>query len=298
MHNDLKTWIETNIIDLVEQSAENDLQTGQAERAWGKPLIGFSRGDDPYYQFFKEDIGAFYWLPIEIFSQTFPELEVKPGDLTVISWVLPQTDETKRDQKKETCYPGERWSRSRLYGEAFNVQLRNHVACFLNQAGFHALPPMEMETWKRETSDKYGDASSWSERHTAFVCGLGTFGLSDGLITPLGKAVRFGSVIARLKVSPTERPYQTHNAYCLFYDHQKCTKCADRCPVNAITEAGHDKVSCRQYIREVTAPYNETAYGLTVNSCGLCQAGVPCASKIPVKSFRNNSGFVIASDES
>ena len=43
-------------------------------------------------------------------------------------------------------------------------------------------------------SEKYGMASCWSERHAAFVSGLGTFGLCDGLITPVGKAMRCGSV--------------------------------------------------------------------------------------------------------
>jgi len=30
--------------------------------------------------------------------------------------------------------------------------------------------------------------SNWSERHVAFIAGLGTFGLSRSLITPLGTA--------------------------------------------------------------------------------------------------------------
>jgi len=44
--------------------------------------------------------------------------------------------------------------------------------------------------FKRETSEKYGYASSWSERHIAYVAGLGTFGFCDDLITPVGKAMR------------------------------------------------------------------------------------------------------------
>ena len=44
-------------------------------------------------------------------------------------------------------------------------------------------------------TDKVGDyASNWSERHVAYVCGLGTFGC-QGLITSKGLAGRFGSII-------------------------------------------------------------------------------------------------------
>lgn len=46
--------------------------------------------------------------------------------------------------------------------------------------------------WSTALSTQYGFASSWSERHTAHFCGLGTFGVSDGLITSVGKAVRVG----------------------------------------------------------------------------------------------------------
>jgi hypothetical protein len=63
----------------------------------------------------------------------------------------------------------------------------------------------------RADSTQYGFASSWSERHTAHVCGLGTFGVSDGLITPVGKAVRVGSVIVRKRFKSTPRSYKNHN---------------------------------------------------------------------------------------
>ena len=102
--------------------------------------------------------------------------------------------------------------------------------------------------WEMKLSDQYGLASTWSERHAAYAAGLGTFGLCDGLITPLGKAVRCGSVIARIPIQPSSRPYQDHHAYCLFYSKGICGKCIDRCPVGAITKDGHDKSKCQHYV--------------------------------------------------
>jgi epoxyqueuosine reductase QueG len=111
---------------------------------------------------------------------------------------------------------------------------------------------------------------------------LGTFGLCDGLITPLGKAVRVGSVIARIRIPPTYRPYKGHHEYCLFYSRGLCKKCIARCPVGALSEAGHDKKKCRSHVRPVTEDYVKAHYGFDGYGCGLCQTGVPCESRIPL----------------
>ena len=95
--------------------------------------------------------------------------------------------------------------------------------------------------WTIVNSERFSYASSWSERHAAHAAGLGTFGLCDGLITAKGKAMRVGSVVAKISIEPTPRPYADHRAYCLFFADGTCGKCIDRCPVRAITESGHDK---------------------------------------------------------
>jgi epoxyqueuosine reductase len=126
-------------------------------------------------------------------------------------------------------------------------------------------------------------ASTWSERHAAYAAGLGTFGLCDGLITPAGKAVRVGSVIANIQIRPTPRPYTDHHGYCLFYTQGLCGKCIPRCPVGALSENGHNKRTCRSHIRPATEDYVKTNFGFEGYGCGLCQTGVPCESKIPTK---------------
>ncbi|MBU2510069.1 hypothetical protein KJ966_01985 [bacterium] len=278
---ELEQWVKSLIISRVEESADNTLKMNPPEKAWDTPLIGFSSAADPYYDFFKKDIGSFFWHPLEAFHIHYPDIMVSANQLTVISWVLPHTRITKDDHRKETRFPAERWARSRLYGESFNHELRQIIADELTRAGYPALSPMRMKEFKREDSIKYGYASSWSERHAAFVCGLGTFGLSDGLITPLGKAVRFGSVIAKIKLEPSKRSYRDHNQYCLFYMKGKCKKCIERCPADAISVNGHDKVKCRAYVREKASSYTKEHHHLEVTSCGLCQTRVPCESKIP-----------------
>ncbi len=282
MSQDAK-WIETIVRDFINKSPENTLKDRNNERAWTDPLIGFSSGDDSLYQEFKDHIGPFYWTPDEIFNKTFPQKIVESHELTIISWILPQTGQTKSDNRKETEYPSERWARARVYGEEVNEKLRKHVEEQLTQGDIDVVAPMLSPLWGRRDSDRYGFASNWSERHTAFASGLGTFGLCDGLITPKGKAVRIGSAVARIKIEPTERPYKGRHDYCIFFTKGICGKCIERCPAESISKEGHDKTVCHRYTRTQIIPYARSRFGFDSYACGLCQTGVPCESKIPLE---------------
>ena len=277
-------WLTTIIQNFIDRSPENSLGNQPNEKAWEHPLVGFSSGDDPLYEAYKEHVGPFHWTPWEIFSLTFPDTNVKPEELTVICWILPQTGATKSDNRKQTVYPAERWARARIFGEEVNNTLRKHVVDALQKEGYDAVAPMLSSQWARKVTERYGGFSStWSERHAAYASGLGTFGLCDGLITPQGKAIRAGSVVARIRLSPTPRPYADHQAYCLFLTEGICGKCISRCPVGAITEAGHDKVKCFQHLHPVTDDFVKSQYGFDGYGCGLCQTGVPCESRIPAR---------------
>jgi epoxyqueuosine reductase len=279
-----KDFIEGLIKDFVNNSPLNSLGNETGDKAWDEPLVGFSGGDDPLYDEFKRHIGDFYFTPLEIFALTFPGTQVSAGELAVISWALPHIEQSKRDNRKETRLPSERWARARGIGDKVNSGLRKYLISSLEAEGYEALAPDLSPFKKSGKSERYGRASSWSERHAAFASGLGTFGLCDGLITPVGKAVRLGSVIARIKVSPTERPYTDHHAYCLFYSLGKCGKCVERCPVDAISTAnGHDKDKCGKFLQPVTEDYIESNFGFKAHACGLCQTKVPCESGIPIK---------------
>ena len=271
-NQDLAKWTESIIKDFIVNSTENS-------QFWAEPLVGFSNGADPLFETYKEHVGPFHMTPLEIFSKALPSISTEAKQLTVISWILPQTEEAKSDNRKETLYPSERWVRSRMSGEAVNNKLREHVVDFFESSGYAAVAPLLSPFWERKISDRYGLASNWSERHAAYASGLGTFGLSDGLITPKGQAMRCGSVIVQLELPATKRPYQHHQAYCLFFSEGKCDACIKRCPAGAISEIGHDKIKCRNYTRSIVRKNNSSIEG---KGCGLCQTGVPCESMIPV----------------
>jgi epoxyqueuosine reductase QueG len=263
--------------------SRNALFPGSDTPAFAPPLLGHARGDDPLFAWIKEDIGPdFFWTPAEAYRLAFPGDPARPEGLSVIAWVLPQTKKTRAAQARATNLPSLAWSLARHHGEAVNEALRRFVVEHLTARGIPTTAPALLPQWRRAESARYGFASNWSERHAAHVCALGCFGLSDGLITAAGKAVRVGSVVARLALPPAVRPYDRHDAWCLRAAGVDCRACIARCPAGAITTAGHDKAACQAYIESVTAPFvAREQTGFPVSSCGLCQAGVPCAGRNP-----------------
>jgi len=275
------------IEDIVLSSEENVLK-GQFkdEPAWDRPVVGFCRGDDHIFETFKEVVSEHHWSPPDIFRKSFPDNEVAPEDLSVISWILPQISKTKDDNARENRLPAERWVRSRIFGEIFNDLLRKEMVKALTDLGYSAVAPVISEGWSRVDSKKYVFASKWSERHIAHACGLGTFGLCDGLITSVGKAVRFGSVVVNMKLPQAHRGFETYYDNCPFLKDGKCGVCIERCPAGAISEKGHNKRLCKDYINNVVTPYVKEVWGLEGEiGCGLCQTGVPCESQIPGRSY-------------
>jgi epoxyqueuosine reductase len=275
-------WITAVIKEIVATSEENTLNLPTGEKAFDAPLVGFSNGADPLFEQYVAHIGDFYLTPLDIFNKSFPrEKTVAPGALTIVSWVLPSTTHTRNDQASAVRRPSERWIRLRYYGELFNESLRRSLAARLSEAGIQTVAPVLEPFWSQCDTGPYTPCSNWSERHAAYAAGLGTFGLCDGLITPVGKAMRTGSVVARIAIPPSERPYTDPHAYCLYYSHGTCGKCISRCPVKAIGASGHDKQTCMRYTTQKMREYALDEHGIDVSVCGICQAGIPCTARIP-----------------
>jgi epoxyqueuosine reductase len=272
-------FIERTIANFVQKSPANRRKV-DGGKYWEAPLVGFASGKDPLFKQYKKIIGKFHFTPQEIFELTFGKGN-QPKELSVISWVLPASEDIRKSNRKESKYPSLLWAHARDFGEQFNVKLRNHVVSLLRKKGFKAVAPMNSPYWRRLRSPKVGLTSSWSERHVAYACGLGAFGLSDGLITAKGKAMRVGSVVTDLPLKPSEKIYPHHRANCLYFFNHTCKTCAVRCPAGAITPKGHDKDKCFEYSYGVALRDKKAEYGVKITGCGLCQTKVPCEFEIP-----------------
>ena len=195
---------------------------------------------------------------------------------TVISFFLPFSDEVRKGNRRDMSWPAEEWLHGRIEGQTFVNKLCMHLKSELVSSGYVSLVPTLNE---RFWSNNYGTyheirfTSNWSERHVAFVCGIGTFGLSKGLITQKGMAGRFGSISIGLYLSPDKREYENIYEYCSI-----CGNCVKNYPVNAITiENGKNHIICSRFLDKTKEKYMPR-YG-----CGKCQIDVPCESRIPKK---------------
>ena len=272
-------FIEKAIIQFTKKSPANRRKV-DGGRYWDQPLVGFASGDDPLFRQYKKIIGKYHLTPREIFELTFGKGQ-RSKQISVISWVLPASEDIRKSNRKEDRYPSLLWAHTRDFGEKFNVKLRDHIASLLTKKGHPAVAPMNSPHWRELKSPKIRHTSNWSERHVAYACGLGAFGLSDGFITPKGKAIRLGSVVTNLPLRPSRKRFPHPYFNCLYYFNQTCRRCAERCPTGAITARGHDKDKCCEYLDNGIDKAKTKEYGVTTAGCGLCQTRVPCEFEIP-----------------
>jgi epoxyqueuosine reductase len=76
----LQGWVKSLVIDFMIMSTENNLQNHTGEQAFERPLVGFSAGDDPLYEAYRELVGPFHWTPEEIFG--FSPRPERPREIT------------------------------------------------------------------------------------------------------------------------------------------------------------------------------------------------------------------------
>jgi epoxyqueuosine reductase len=283
-------FIQRAIGDYLAKSPNNFLPAYPHERVWDEFLVGFADGDDAIFTEYKTIIGEFHVTPREALEMYMDSTgSGNKNDLhhvSVISWVFPATQVTRESNRRESSVCSIRWNNTRFQGQEVIARLSRHLVSLIEGLGYMAVAP-ELSRWWNVERTPSGPASNWSQRHVAYAAGLGTFGLSDGFITPKGIAIRAGSIVCNLSIPATPRKYTHHYANCLFYSQGSCKKCAERCPAGAITENGHDKNKCASFLnrmREIARDQGRIAgyMGKAYLGCGFCQTGVPCEDRIPV----------------
>ena len=233
-------------------------------RIFGHPVFAIGAADD--------DIFNKYKSPDVIGDYFIPPAEWLPGAKSVISFFLPYTERIKTSNAADYKWPSNEWLHGRYEGQIFMKELSYHIHSLLIGAGHKSLIPAfddRLRAGVGESQKRY--ASSWSERHAAYACGLGTFGLSNGLITEKGVCGRFGSVLTDLDLPKDVRRYDGVYDYC-----NMCGECVSHCPAGAISiNGGQNPFKCSDFL-DRTSEKHKPRYG-----CGKCQVNVPCESAIP-----------------
>ncbi|MBJ6749504.1 epoxyqueuosine reductase [Geomonas anaerohicana] len=251
-----------HVTHLVRTDFRNALPEGDNPPIWDIPLIGVASAADPLFERFQdpEVVGPMHRLPQEWL----------PGARSVISVFLPFTGHITDHYTKDQRYSAIEFSSGKWNGSKFLNVVRRSLIRFVERHGGRAIAP---NIDPRYDSDDW--RPFWSERHTAFAAGLGTFGLHQNFISEKGALGRLCSVITDLKLTPTPRPYTEVYHYCLYAFDGSCDACIRRCPTGAITSTGKIPGRCETHgNKEHFSAWN---YG----SCGHCSTLIPCARQIP-----------------
>ncbi|WP_158599163.1 4Fe-4S binding protein [Methanohalophilus sp. RSK] len=239
-----------------------------------KPIIGYASANDELFEKFKTDEKITH-------GRFIPPREWMEDAKTVISIFVPYSKQVKKGNSRNMREPSKEWLHVRREGKNAIDKLSQHIKEILTQQGYLCIAPgiddhyeEIIGTWldinRPLTNSDYG--SNWSQRHVAYVTGLGTFGLSKTLITKKGVTGAFTSLITNMEHEPTKRDYQG------IYDNcSMCGACINICPVKAITFEGKDYTRCSKFHDEFEIKYGPG------NGCGKCQVKVPCENGIPKK---------------
>ena len=232
-------------------------------KIYDPPLFAFGPADDEIYLSYSSS---------NIIGEHFvPPLEWLPTAKTIITFFLPYTERIRSSNAVDFLWPSEEWLHGRIEGQLFIKELSIYIQKLLSDAGYESLIPALDPRFIAEQTPPDRFTSNWSERHAAFACGLGTFGLSKGIITEKGMCGRLGSLLTDLEVPYDCRPYSEVYEYC-----SMCGACIPHCPVDAISlEEGKEHLPCFHFLNSVLEK-NKPRYG-----CGKCQVKVPCEQGIP-----------------
>ncbi|MDC7239825.1 MAG: hypothetical protein PQJ50_05640 [Spirochaetales bacterium] len=229
-------------------------------KIWRDSLTGFAQIDDRPFDRLRTWAGEGHLLPDDIL----------PGAESVVSFFIPFTEEV-------TCSNNEGTMASKDWGETY-VRTRDlideigfEITSILEAGGFNC--GVHQERYDSTVKDL---VSPWSHRHIAWLCGLGSFGRNNLLITEAGCSGRLGSLVTDAPLSTTPMP---EAEYCIEKQGGSCGVCIGRCAKGALTEEDYDRYSCREQCLDNAA--NLKGEDL-MDVCGKCLTKLPCTFRVPV----------------
>lgn len=220
-----------------------------------QPICAFSAADDPRYHQLKTIVGPWHKDPAELL----------PDAKSVISYFVPFTAVLPKSVR-------EREPVSPLWGEAY-VALNSlfdvigeRLSEFLRDAGYSVLSIAATHTYDPETLQ-----SSWSHRSAAAISGLGSFGANRMLITELGSAGRFCTLLTSAPLEPSPSPAPER---CLHHKNGGCLLCVKACPVGALKPDSFQRFVCNGQLLENAGRLSGLGY---CDVCGKCVGSCPLA---------------------
>lgn len=255
---------------ICEFAREHD-KNGLIKNIWREPLVTFGDANNKEFKKFREEVHPQHILPKDIL------LDAK----VIIAYFFPFKEDVANSNKNGELSSKE-WAMAYEKTNSTFTELNSSLISFLAKHGYNgAITP---EAFKY---DELLLKSRWSQRHVAKLCGLGTFGINNMLITYAGCCGRVGTLVTNLDVL-THTPISEE--YCVYKQRGACGACIKKCPSKALTKEGFNRNLCYELCGQNAEIHVGLGTSYSIEGavsekgsyvCGKCVVGVPCAFKSP-----------------
>lgn len=240
---------------------------------WRTPLVGYADVHHPGFVELRRLVHPQHDLP----------LEVLPDATVVLSYFVPYSAALS-EGNRATGLSSADWAQAYEVTNTMLGTLAQHLIATVEEAGLRAALSPQATVFDRDNV-----TSRWSQRHIAYLAGLGTFGLNNMLITEAGCSGRLGSLVTSLDIEPGS---PLREDFCLYKKSGQCKACLRLCPSGALTAQGFDRHKCFDQCLKNAAVHTTfgSSYAATPGSapvdsgsevCGKCLVGLPCTLKRP-----------------
>ncbi|WP_148136800.1 epoxyqueuosine reductase [Candidatus Formimonas warabiya] len=234
---------------------KNEVLGSGKEELFREPLVGFASADDPLFSKLAEIVGPEHVHPKDILESA----------KTVVAFFVPFSKRIVLENRKSPEVSPE-WANIYLVANALINDISKKLIEHLAGKGIEGGTIKATHTFDEKTLQ-----AGWSHRSAAYIAGLGRFGLNRMLITPVGCAGRYGSVVISEKIAPDPRPQEE---LCTYFINGQCGFCINNCPTQALKVDGFDRHKCYAHLLEVSKRFSDL--GGLCDVCGKCVVG-PCA---------------------
>ncbi|QQO10128.1 hypothetical protein [Breznakiella homolactica] len=226
---------------------------------WREPIAGFVSADNPRLRELKTLVGENHYLPGDL----LPEAK------TIISYFLPFKEYIPKSNIAGAAASKE-WALAYIHTNNVIVEINDRLVEAMEAGGYRGVKSPGAHGYDKEKL-----ISSWSQRHIAFIAGIGTFGINNMLITEYGCCGRLGSIVTDCKIPEQSAALPER---CIYKTTGRCGICRGRCVADAYPADTFDRFRCSTACKENGIRYKDLG---DAGVCGKCLVGLPCSVKAP-----------------
>lgn len=220
-----------------------------------EPIVGYSSTENLLLANIKQITHRQHSLPHEILENA----------RSVVAYFIPFNNNIVQSNI-ENVNASELWAKVYIHCNSLIETLNQNLSDVIQQYGYRCKAISATHNFDEQTLVSY-----WSHKHIAHICGLGTLGLHNMLITSKGCCGRLSSLVTNI---PTTNIPEITDEYCLYNSHKTCTMCIKRCVNQSLQIGRFNRFLCYEQCR-----LNEKRFKYLgkADVCGKCMVGVPCS---------------------